>query len=211
MKDLFNFLVNVGKLKEEGRKGWLFHKIDNPETTADHSFHLALLVWTVGRKKKNIDIEKAIKMALVHDICEVYSPDFTSYDAAGIDENKEIKKEDIGKLEPKGGRPSLKQRIQLEKIKKEMEQEGMNKLLEGLDDDLKKELYNIWEEYEKGETEEGRFVKQADKIINLFQGMEYHKKQKDIDYKLWMQRAKEVIDDPLLLELLKEIEDDIEI
>lgn len=211
MKEEFNFLINIGKLKGRKRSGWLFHKIKDAETTAEHSFHIAFLVWLMGRKKKNIDMERAIKMALAHDICEVYSPDFTSYDATGIDEDKEITKENFKELRPKKGRPTFKQRVKMEKIKKELEKEGMEKLLKGLDKDLKEELYGVWEEYEEGKTLESRLVRQADKVINLFQGMEYHKKQKDIEYDLWIQRAKETIDDPHLLEFLKEIEEGIEI
>ncbi len=211
MKEVFNFLVNIGKLKGRERRGWVFHKIKNAETTAEHSFHIAFLVWVIGKKKKNIDMERAIKMALAHDICEVYSPDFTSYDAVAIDENKEITKENFKELRPKKGRPIFKQRAKMEKIKKELEEEGMGELLKSLDKELKEELYDIWKEYEVGETLESRLVRQADKVINLFQGMEYHKKQKDIEYDLWIQRAKETIDDPHLLELLKEIEEDIEI
>ncbi len=35
-------------------------------------------------------MERAMKMALVHDICEVYSPDFTAYDAVAINQKKKL-------------------------------------------------------------------------------------------------------------------------
>src|SRR6056297_749452 len=119
MKEIFDFISNIGKLKADGRRGWILHEVDNPETTASHAFQVAMLVWTVG-KKKDLDLNRAIKMALVHDICEVYSPDLTSYDAVAIDEDKEFTEEDVEDLEPIKGRPTHKQRIKMGKVKSKM-------------------------------------------------------------------------------------------
>lgn len=205
MKNLLNFLIETGKLKGKKRRGWLVHQIKNPETTAEHIFHLAILVWCLGKIKK-INLEKAIKMALIHDICEVYSPDLTSYDAAALKEKGKITIKDILKIKPIPKRPTLKQRIKMEEIKQKLEKRAMRKLISKLPPDLKKEINNLWLDFEKGLTLEGRFVKQSDKIINLLQGLEYWKKYGRIKYKLWIRRAKEVIDDPILLKFLKEME-----
>jgi len=210
MKDVLNFLTQVGTLKEKERRGWTIHEIKDAESTAEHIYSTALLVWLLGRKKKSFDLEKAMKIALIHDICEVYSPDFTSYDAAAIKEEGEVTREEIENLQPKKGRPTTKQRKKLQKIKKQMEEESMEKLVEGLDKELKDEIYGLWEEYEEASTPEGRFVKQADKVINLFQGIEYYKKHGKIEYELWIRRGKEIIDDPELLEFIKEIEESLE-
>jgi len=83
---------------------------------------------------------------------------------------------------------------------------AMKKLFSQLPSDLKNEISNLWSDYEKGLTPEGRFIKQADKMINLLQGLEYWKRYGKIECKLWLRRAKEVIDDPILLEFLKEFE-----
>jgi len=72
MKNILNFLIETGKLKGKQRRGWTIHQIKNPETTAEHIFHLALLAWVLG-KEKGLKIERVIKMALVHDLCEVYA------------------------------------------------------------------------------------------------------------------------------------------
>jgi len=210
MKNLLSFLTEVGTLKEKERRGWTIHGIKNAETTAEHIFTTVFLVWLLGRKKEGFDMEKAMKIALIHDICEVYSPDFTSYDAAAIKEEGEITREEVENLKPQKGRPTTKQRKKLQKIKKEMEDESMEKLVADLDDDLKKEIYTLWEEYEEGSTSEGRFVKQADKVINLFQGIEYYKKHGKIEHDLWVRRAKETIDDPHLLGFIGEIEESLE-
>lgn len=145
-------------------------------------------------------------MALIHDICEVYSPDFTSYDAAALKEKGKITVKTLLKIQPKAARPTTTQRKKLEKIKQKLEMKAMQKLISKLPPELKGEINNLWLDYERGLTPEGRFVKQADRIINLLQGLEYWKKYGGIKHELWIRRAKEVIDDPILLKFLKEIE-----
>lgn len=210
MTEILKFISRVGKLKADGRRGWKIHQIENPETTASHTFQLAMLVWTVGQKKEDFDLNRAIKMALIHDICEVYSPDLTSYDAVGIDEDEEFTKEDVEDLEPIKGRPTTKQRSKMKKVKKELEDEAIKKLIKDLSKEIREEIMELWNEYENRVTDEGRFVKQADKITNLLQGVEYWKQGcKEIEHKLWVRRAKEVIDDPHLTEFLIDLEESL--
>jgi putative hydrolase of HD superfamily len=210
MKEIFDFINNIGKLKSDGRRGWRLHDVENPETTAAHTFQTAMLVWMTGKNKKDFDLDRAIKMALVHDVCEVYSPDLTSYDAAAIDPEKELTKKDIKNIKPIKGRPTHKQREKMEKVKNELEKEAMEKLTKELPNQLKEDIFELWNEYEKRVSGESRFVKQADQIINLLQGMEYWKEgHKDIEYNLWIRRAKETIDDPDLLKFLEEIEESL--
>jgi len=90
MKDALNFLVEIAKLKGKKRRGWVVHQIKNPETTAEHIFHLAILVWVLGKQKK-LNLERAMKLALIHDLCEVYAPDLTPYDPLLPKDQKKIK------------------------------------------------------------------------------------------------------------------------
>ncbi len=208
MENIFHFISEIGKLKADGRRGWKLHEIKDPETTASHSFQMAMLVLILGMKKdKDFDLERAIKMALIHDICEVYSPDLTSYDAAGIDEEDEFTKEDVDSLVPKKTRPTTKQRRKMKRVKEELEKEAIEKLTEDLPAEIGGEIREIWEEYEKRVTPESKFVKQADHMINLMQGIEYWKQgYEEIEHNLWIRRAKEVFDDPELKDFLIELE-----
>ena len=145
-------------------------------------------------------------MALIHDLCEIYAPDFTSYDAKAIKEKGRITIKEVLNLKPTIGRPTTNQRKKIEKIKKKLETKAMKKLFASLPPNLKKEMIFLWLDYEEGLTPEGRFVKQADKVINLFQGLEYWKKYGKIQHHLWIRRIKEVISDPDLLEFAKILE-----
>ncbi|MDD2696747.1 MAG: HD domain-containing protein [Candidatus Pacebacteria bacterium] len=203
IREILNFLIEIGNLKRKGRRGWIIHKVNNAETSAEHIFHLAILTWILGKKRK-LNLERAIKMALIHDICEVYSPDFTSYDAVSIKDKFTIR--DASKLKPISGRPTTEQRKKMEKVKKILETRAMNKLISNLPGNLKRQIKDLWLDFENGSTKEGRFVKQADKVINLLQGLIYWKKYGRIEHRLWVRRAKEVIDDPVLIEFLKTVE-----
>ncbi len=210
-KDL-RFLSAIGTLKEKKRRGWILHGIENGETTAEHILHTAFLAWMGAQKRNDLDLEKVIKLSLIHDICEVYAPDLTSYDAVGIKEEGEITEEEIKNIvsSPQRGRPTTNQRRRMEIIKKKLEEEGIEKLLADTPEGLREEIASLWSEYEERFTAESRFVWQADRLANLFQGMEYYKKFGNFEYELWLRRAKEVLDDEYFLKLLGEIEEELE-
>jgi len=200
MKELLNFLIEVGKLKGKKRRGWQVHQIKNSESTAEHTFRMAIIAWILGREKK-LNLDKVIKMALIHDLCEVYALDLTPYDPLLPKNKKKIM--EVLKHWPKFT-PSLKRKKHSQKYK--MESQALDKLISRLPPDLKAEIKNLWLDFEKGLTKEGRFVKQVDKVENLLQGLEYWKKYGRIQYKLWMRWIKEILDDPVLLKFVRTLE-----
>ncbi len=200
MKNILDFLLEIGKLKGKERRGWIAHQIKNSETTAEHIFYLTFLVWALGKRKK-INLDRAIKIALIHDLCEVYAKDLTPYDPLLPKNKKKIM--EVLKNWPKFT-PFLKKKK--EKEKNEMEARALKKLISRLPKEFKTEIRNLWLDYSKGITKEGRFVKQADKMANLLQGIEYWKKYGKIQHRLWMRWIKEIIDDPVLIDFIRVIE-----
>lgn len=201
MEELLNFLIEIGELKRKKRRGWLAHQIKNPETTAEHIFRTTFLAWILGRKKERFNLERVIKMALVHDLCEVYALDLTPHDPLLPKDKKKIM--EVLKRWPKFT-PHLK--IKKYKDKYKSESQALNKLISKLPSDLKAEIKNLWIDFEKGLTKEGRFVKQVDKLENFLQGLEYWKKYGKIQRRLWIRWIKEILDDPVLLEFIKTLE-----
>ena len=49
MRDILNFLIEVGKLKKLPRTGFVWLGIKNPETIAQHAFRVAILNWILGK------------------------------------------------------------------------------------------------------------------------------------------------------------------
>jgi putative hydrolase of HD superfamily len=85
------FIKEIDKLKLIFRKTRI---LDNSrhENDAEHSYHLAMMaVILSGYSKEKIDVNKVVKMVLVHDLPEIYSGDIMVYNK----KQGEISKEDI--------------------------------------------------------------------------------------------------------------------
>lgn len=197
MKNILDFFIEIGKLKEKKRRGWVLRSVKNPETIADHTFRMAIMSWLLGEKKK-LDINKIIKMSLIHDFCEVYGEDITPYDKL-LPKDKRQWKKIINKW-PRLSKKE-KEKIFLEKYKKE--NETLKKLISKLPSNLKKEIRNLWIDYERGLTREGRFVRQVDRVENLLQALQYWKKGEQFAIEPWWIQIEELVDDPILLEFIK--------
>ena len=77
---IYNFLMELDKLKTVARRAYI-SDLSRNENSAEHSWHLALAILTLKDELDiEIDVKKTIKMALVHDICEIGAGDISVYD-----------------------------------------------------------------------------------------------------------------------------------
>ena len=197
MEELIEFFSAVGKLKKMPRRGWVINDIKHPESIAEHIFRASLMAWILGKNKGGLNIERIIKMALVHDLCEIYAGDTTPYDSV-LPKSKK-KRQILMKTWP---RFSCFQKKKIVDLKYKKELKGLEKLISKLPSDLRHEIKNLWLDYEKGLTKEGRFFRQTDRIENFLQAVEYWKKYKKPPQKPWWLWAREFFDDPLLLDFI---------
>lgn len=153
--NLLDFAKKVRELKDLKRTGWVQRKIKDPESVADHSFMLAILAY-IYSKKLGLDSGKAVKMALIHDICETYSGDIAD----------RIRDED---------------QIVPDSRKRELEREGLKKLVSLLPEDFAKEIYDLWEDFEYRKSREANLVKDLDKFEMCLQALDYSKKNKNLE------------------------------
>jgi putative hydrolase of HD superfamily len=200
MKDILNFFIEIGKLKKMPRRGWIINDIKNPESIAEHIFRASLMAWILGSKKNGLKTERLLKMALIHDLCEVYAGDITPYDSV-LPKNPKDRKEFM-KTWP---RLSSVQKLKLSKKKHEKEERALDRLLKSLPLNLRKEIKSLWMDYEKGLTAEGRFFKQTDRLESFLQAAEYWKKYKKPPQGPWWEWAQEFFDDSISLELIEEL------
>lgn len=197
MEGFIDFLINAGRLKDTKRRGAMLYGKKDVESTAEHTFRMVLMAWIFGERKR-LDIKKVLKMALVHDLCEVYAGDVTPYDGFLPKDKKERDK--FVRTWPVFPH-ELRKKWYENKYKKEYA--GLKKLLSNLPTNLKEEIFRLWLDYEKGLSKEGRFVRQIDRVENLLQAMEYWDKDKKFPTKPWWIHAKEAVDDPLLIEFME--------
>lgn len=197
MKEILNFLIEVGKLKKILRRGWILRGVKEPETVAAHIFRTAIMAWLLA--KPGFNIEKIIKIALAHELAKTHARDVTPYDKI-IYQKKGIKK--IFKDFPSGFKKE-KKKIFYRDYKREYK--ALKKLTSNLPFFLRKELFNLWDDYQRGLTKEGRFVRQVGQIENLLQGLEYWKKDKSFPIKFLWRDVRLLVDQPTLLKFLEEI------
>lgn len=149
LKKILQFLHTVERLKTVRRK---INISDNSraESPAEHSWRVALMAFIIHHDQKlDLDLLKALKIILVHDIVEVYADDIWI-----IDKNN---------------------RSEIEK-KKERESTAAEKIYSQLPSDLKNELFNLWEEFENHSSKEAKFAFALDKIEVMLQRTDLHAK-----------------------------------
>ena len=142
LEKIFNFLHKIENLKSTLR----YSKTTSgrKESSADHSWRLALITFIIADELKlDIDVNKSIKIALVHDLAEALTGNI---DAISIAEGKFSKEE-----------------------KEKQEIEAIMNLKKTLPETIGKEISDLWHEYNKGNTKEAKFVKALDKIETLTQ------------------------------------------
>jgi len=202
MENILNFLIKANKLKEMPRTGWILMEVKNPETVAEHIFGMAFTAWLLG-KKRNLNIEKLIKITFTHDLCEVYAGDITPFFYyPRLPKGKEERK----KMLLKWARLSKKEKKKISREKFKREKRALLKLLKPLHPSLKKEIFSLWLSYEKGFLKEGKFVRQINRIETLLQSIDYFG-TKDVKTRTnWWEWTEEIVDDPLLLEFLEIIQ-----
>jgi putative hydrolase of HD superfamily len=74
------FLVDLEKLKQVTRTAYV-SDLSRHENSAEHSWHLAMGLLTLARELDlQIDVSRAVLMALAHDVCEIDAGDVSVYD-----------------------------------------------------------------------------------------------------------------------------------
>jgi putative hydrolase of HD superfamily len=202
MENNLNFLIEIHKLKETPRTGWVLMKVKNPETIAEHIFQTAFLAWLLGREK-GLNVGKIIKIALSHDLCEVYAGDKTPF-FYWDNLNRDIKEDE--KILLKGIRLSKEEKEKRAREKSEKEKESLLKLLSLLKEDLRDEIFSHWLFYERRIGAEGNFAKQVDRIMTLIPAILYFGPEEVSGGTSWWELTEEIVEDELLIEFLKVIQ-----
>jgi len=85
-KKFIKFANLVGKLKNTHRVGWIDRNVKDPESVADHTFRTSVLAMVLADMWK-LDVEKVMKMALLHELGEIVVGDKRPWEK---DEKKEF-------------------------------------------------------------------------------------------------------------------------
>ena len=133
------FIREIDKLKYIIRKTKLINS-DRPENDAEHSWHLAMMaIVLAGHANEPIDLEKVMKMVLIHDIVEIDSGDVFAYDTTKSHDNFD------------------------EELK------AARRIFGILPEEQAEEFINLWIEFEEMKTPESKFARALDRLEPLLQ------------------------------------------
>lgn len=83
LRQQIDFLVTIDRMKQVLRQN-LLTDASRRENDAEHSWHMAVAAMVLQEyAAEPVDIPKAVEIALVHDLVEIYAGDTFAYDAAG--------------------------------------------------------------------------------------------------------------------------------
>ncbi len=129
------FLVEIDKLKQVVRQTWLMDS-SRRENDAEHSWHLAMfaLLLTEYATAPGIDLLRAIKLVLVHDLVEIDAGDTFAYDTVASQD------------------------------KPAREQLAADRIFNILPSDQAAEIRALWDEFEARQTPEARYAAALDRF-----------------------------------------------
>ncbi|HEV2120124.1 MAG TPA: HD domain-containing protein [Candidatus Bathyarchaeia archaeon] len=178
MDELIGFWEFAARLKAEPRRGWLKKlRLQRPESVADHSFALSILCLFEG-ERRGYDVEKLLKLALLHDLEEAITGDLTPQDK-----------------ESKGEKTVTAQKISA--------REQLLSYFRGEDQRAYREL---WAELESENSKEGQLVHELDKLEMALQANEYSRQGIEATkLREFYESSKGAIKDPKLKLVLDQI------
>jgi putative hydrolase of HD superfamily len=138
---VLQFLLYVGQAKRTYRTGWVLRGVDKVESIADHMYRMSIMSLLLPTTIVSDESKvRCMKLSLVHDLAESVVGDLTEYDGVAKSE------------------------------KHRRENEAMIYLTSLLPDDVGREIFLLFNEYENQKTNEANIVKDLDIFDMLLQG-----------------------------------------
>lgn len=142
MQQIIDFILELEKLKGVTRKTRVVG-LERYENSAEHSWQLAMLAIALARfTDAAIDVDRVVRMLLVHDVGEIDTGDTMVYAEGGW---KERKAAELGAVE---------------------------RICALLPEGQGADFVALWQEFEKGETPEARFAHAVDRAMPVLLNLE---------------------------------------
>lgn len=137
IKNQIQFVITIDEMKNILRRNLLADG-SRRENDAEHSWHLAMMAMILEEYSADkVDIGRVLKIALVHDLVEVYAGDTFAYDTKGYED------------------------------KEEREIQAAEKLFGMLDPVQGAEIRALWDEFEAKSTPEAVYANAIDRLQPL--------------------------------------------
>ena len=100
-----NIIAILGKMKDLKRSGWLKRGVSAPESDADHSYSVALMAMFLAPPELNRC--RCLELALIHDLAEIYSGDYTPVDDISPQEKHRLEQNAVFRLAEELQQPEI--------------------------------------------------------------------------------------------------------
>ena len=144
-----DFFLEADKLKNVYRKTCLINN-SRYETTAEHSWHIALIAIIFENVVPKVDLLRVLKMLLIHDLVEIYSGDTFAFGECN--------------------------KVQI----KESEKKSANKIFGLLPYDQHLEMISLWREFEEQKSSDSIFANTIDRFQPFIIECSLREKEKTI-------------------------------
>ena len=142
--DVVRFIVEIDKLKAVTRKIKPLGRLtpDRYENPAEHSWQIALLAWSLAPfAAAPVDIDRVIKLLLVHDIGEIDTGDTMAFVVEGVADRKKA------------------------------ERAAVERIFGLLPPAARDEMLALWQEFDDEETPEARLAHAADRAMPVLMNL----------------------------------------
>ncbi|MGI8405780.1 MAG: HD domain-containing protein [Thermomicrobiales bacterium] len=190
---LRRLFAQLAELKRIRRTGWLDRGVPASETesVADHSLLTTLIAWISATSDPELDADRVLKLALVHDLTEAIFGDRPPYDRKDV---------------PAGDPEALRAFFSVRHLrspedaiaKREAERSAAAELLAMMPPIARAQIDSLLAEYEAQKTPEAQFVKQVDRLEAFLQSRAYARDFADLPFAGFTDMARREIDHPLL-------------
>lgn len=170
------------RLKFELRHSWLSN--GRRESVAEHTWQMALMAVLIHKYlSQPVDLEKTLKMILIHDLIEAEAGDIPFFE--------------------KSARKDAKQK---------MEQQAIENIKTTLSSETGDEIYGLWYEFEEAKTAEARFARALDNLeVQIQHNLAQFETWEEIEYDLVYNKMDKYCEyDPFLKELCNKIKEEAE-
>lgn len=137
LESYLNFIKTIEGIKSVTRTAWT--ESGRHESTAEHSWRLAMLALVLKDEFPELDSYKVLTMCLIHDMGELYTGDIPAIENPCAED------------------------------KESREHEDVSKIFDTLPEKTGTKLLELWEEYSEAATPEARLVKALDKAETILQ------------------------------------------
>ncbi|WP_155338490.1 HD domain-containing protein [Acrocarpospora corrugata] len=137
MQAQITFILEIDKLKRVLRRNTLIDG-SRRENDAEHSWHLGMLAMVMGEHAEpGVNLDRVVRMLLVHDIVEIDAGDTFIYDVVAVEAQEAA------------------------------EQAAAERIFGLLPAEQAREFQELWEEFEARATPEARFAKALDRLAPI--------------------------------------------